>query len=104
MYHVHQPDEVIRIRSAGATEQTHQRNQSVMFIAYRNKGPIMDTKIMDTKSRWSRRPNKARRFSVTIVLSIFVLTIFWLDVSLAAQQLAPAIPMQPKHNNHAEFR
>src|SRR5258708_8629685 len=95
MYHVHQPDEVIRIRSAGATEQTHQRNQSVMFIAYRNKGPIMDTKIMDTKSRWSRRPNKARRFSVTIVLRTFFLPIFWLYVSLSPHQVTPPIPIPP---------
>ncbi len=64
----------------------------------------MDTKIMDTKSRWSRRPNKARRFSVTIVLSIFVVSVFWLDVSLAAQQVAPAMPMQAKYEDGAEFR
>src|SRR5258708_4961955 len=54
---------------------------------------------MDMKSKWSRWASKARRFSITTVLSIFCLA-----VSLTAQQMVPEMPMQPRYEDGAEFR
>ncbi|MCU1297150.1 MAG: glycoside hydrolase, family 9 [Acidobacteriaceae bacterium] len=54
---------------------------------------------MDFKSRWSRSASKARRFSITTLLSIFCL-----GASLTAQQIAPEMPMRAKYEDGAEFR
>ena len=54
---------------------------------------------MDIKSRRSRLASRARRFSITAVLSIF-----YLPGSLTAQQIAPQIPMQARDEDGAEFR
>jgi Glycosyl hydrolase family 9/Cellulase N-terminal ig-like domain len=54
---------------------------------------------MDIKSRWSSWTSKARRLSIATFLSVFCL-----GASLAAQQIAPDMPMRAKYEDGAEFR
>jgi hypothetical protein len=97
LYHGGPPDQGILVPYLGVTVQTGQLSADQIgrvVIAWRHKGPIMDI-----KSRWSRLASKARRFSITTVLSIFCLR-----VSLTAQQIAPEMPMQARYEDGAEFR
>src|SRR5258707_15279199 len=55
--------------------------------------------IMDSKSRWSRSTSKMRQFRLTTILSVFCFC-----ASLAAQEIAPEMPMQARYEDGAEFR
>src|SRR5260370_9186808 len=76
----------ILVPYSAATAQTGQLSRDQIgrvVIARRDMRPIMDI-----KSRWSRLTSKARQYSITTVFGIFCLC-----VSLAAQQIAPEMPM-----------
>src|SRR3984893_17798368 len=97
LYHGGPPQEGILVSYLGATVQPGQLSADQIgraVIARRHEGPIMDI-----KSRRSRLARRARRFSITAVLSIF-----YLPGSLTAQQIAPQIPMQARDEDGAEFR
>src|ERR1700686_2573926 len=91
------PRERYWFHSLAATVETGQLSRDQIgrvVIARRHKGPIMDI-----KSRWSRLTSKARQFRISTVLSVFCFC-----VSLAAQQIAPEMPMQARYEDGAESR
>jgi hypothetical protein len=101
MYHGDLPDQGNWLHSrsdretrASSADQIAMDQSVVWGVTGRHKGPIMDI-----KSRWTRWPSNAWRFSITTFLCIF-----WLGVSLTAQQVAPVMPMQARYEDGAEFR